>query len=80
MSGAELIGHVLNNGWTIVAAKDRSGCSIILAKKGLKNEHVDNEQWVTAVVNPRSIANGEWFWGHYFDEEEPARKDWDARA
>lgn len=32
-----------------------------------RGDAVINGQFVSARANPRSLAGGEWFWGHYFD-------------
>jgi hypothetical protein len=47
-----------------------------------KNPDVDNTtgRYVSATANARSLASGEWFWGHYFDTRKEALAHFNGRA
>lgn len=40
---------------------------------------LDPGRFVSATVNPHSLENGEWFWGHYFATREEAMEHFNGR-
>lgn len=61
----------------VVAMKprDNAGNLFVVVDRGAGHDH----QFVSASANARSLASGEWFWGHYFKSQDEALAHFNAR-
>jgi hypothetical protein len=61
------------NWHNVVAARDRGDGTAVL----LCHDPDDYQPWVTCRWSP--LYPAEWFWGHYYADEERARRDFAER-